>query len=289
MDTYHQHFYTFTLQLGSLTISAVCASFKFVRRRQASASDLFPSPAGSAARARKQPTSHRRCFGATTDVPPLPPRAVAASSQLRLPSPTPIRLETPGRSVVGPSTLLPALSLAKATLAVISTMIQHRRPKLTPCARHLVTLVPPLSPCRRPASLASRALRQPRQQQRTICPPPRSTSSRFRAIQSRPEPVKCGVRRIFAFSWSRPAPVSKGVRRNPLADELGVGPQADDPAGRPTRAPGRSELLAARRPAPADGPRRSPPTKTKATCLPAALPESSALKLCRFPQPWAAS
>ena len=149
--------------------------------------------------------------------------------------------------------------------------------------------MPPLSPCRRPASPASRALRQLRQPRRTTCPPLRSSSSRFRAIQSRPEPVKCGVRRISAFSGSRPAPVSKGVRRNPLADELGVGPQADDPAGRPTRAPGRSELLAAGRPAPADGPRRPPPTETEATCLPAALPESSTLEPSRSPRPWAAS
>ena len=62
---------------------------QLVRRRQASASDLFPSPAGSAARAREQPTSHRRCFAAITAFPPLPPRAVAAPSQLRLPSPNP--------------------------------------------------------------------------------------------------------------------------------------------------------------------------------------------------------
>ena len=107
--------------------------------------------------------------------------------------------------------------------------------------------MPPLSPCRRPASLASRALRQLRQPRRITCPPLRNSSSRFRAIQSRPEPVKCGVRRISAFSGSPPAPVSKGVRRNLIADMLGVGPQADDPAGRPTRAPGRSELLVGRR------------------------------------------
>jgi hypothetical protein len=153
----------------------------------------------------------------------------------------------------------------------------------------MVALVPPLSPCRRPASPASRALRQLRQPRRTICPSLRSSSNRFRATQSRPEPVKCGVRRISAFSRSRPAPVSKGVRRYPLADELGVGPQADDPAGRPTRAPERSELLAAGRPAPADRPHRPPPTTTEATCLPAALPESSTLEPSRSPRPWAAS
>jgi hypothetical protein len=32
-------------------------------------------------------------------------------------------------------------------------------------------LVPPLSSCRRTASLAPRALRQPRQPRRTTCPP----------------------------------------------------------------------------------------------------------------------
>jgi hypothetical protein len=154
-----------------------------------------------------------------------------------------------------------ASSLAAATPTGISTLIHHRHPKLAPRARHLVAFVPPLSPCRRPASLAPHALCQSRQPRWTTCPPLCRSSSRFLAIQSRPEPVNCGVRRISAFSGSRPTPVSKGVRRNPLADELGVGPQADDPAGRPTRAPGRSELLAAGQPAPADDPRRPPPTK----------------------------
>ena len=48
-------------------------------------------------------------------------------------------------------------------------------------------------------------------------------------------------------------------------------------------------MLAAGRPAPADGPRRPPPTETEATCLPAALPESSTLEPSRSPRPWAAS
>jgi hypothetical protein len=81
------------------------------------------------------------------------------------------------------------------------------------------------------------------------------------------EHVKCGVRKIFAFSGSRPAPVSNGVRRNPLADELGAGPQADDPAGRPTRARGRSELLATDRPLPADGPRHPPSNPDRSDVL----------------------
>ena len=289
------------LQLGSLTVSVVGASFSSFVVAKPPRQTCFLRPRGPP-----------RAPGNS------PPHTVVASQQLRLshrfhpepsplrrssgsPPPTPPRLKTPGRSVVGPGTLLPALSLAAATPAGISTLSHdttvtrcfaissrdshHRCPKLAPCARHLVALVPPLSPCRRPASPASRALRQLRQPRRTTCPPLRSSSSRCRAIQSRPEPVKCGVRRISAFSGSRPAPVSKGVRRNPLADELGVGPQADDPAGRPTRAPGRSELLAAGRPAPADGPRRPPPTETEATCLPAALPESSTLEPSRSPRP----
>ena len=273
------------LQLGGLTISVVGASFSSFVVAKPPRQTCFLRPRGPPRAPGNSPPHAVVASQQLWLSPPLPPRAVATPTQLRLPSPTPPRLETPGRYVVGLGTLLPALSLVAATRASISTLTHHRCPKLAPCARHLVALVPPLSPCRRPASPASRALRQLRQPRRTTCPPLRSSSSRCRAIQSRPEPVKCGVRRISAFSGSRPAPVSKGVRRNPLADELGVGPQADDPAGRPTRAPGRSELLVVGRPAPADGPRRPPPTETEATCLPAALPESSTLEPSRSPRP----
>jgi hypothetical protein len=273
------------LQLGGLTISVVGASFSSFVVAKPPRQTCFLRPRGPP-----------RAPGNS------PPHTVVASQQLRLshrfhPEPSPLRRSSgspPPYSSTSkdsrpiccgsghsPASLVACRSDASWHLHSVPPSV----PKHAPCARHLVALVPPLSPCRRPASPASCALRQLRQPRRTTCPPLRSSSSRCRAIQSRPEPVKCGVRRISAFSGPRPAPVSKGVRRNPLADERGVGPQADDPAGRPTRAPGRSELLVVGRPAPADGPRRPPPTETEATCLPAALPESSTLEPSRSPRP----
>ena len=81
--------------------------------RQASVSDLLPSPTALAARARRQPSSRRRHFAAAPASPTAPPR-----------------LGTPGRSVVGPGTPLPASSLAAATPAGISTPLHHQRARL---------------------------------------------------------------------------------------------------------------------------------------------------------------
>jgi hypothetical protein len=53
--------------------------------RQASVSDLLPSPTAFATRARRQPSSRRRRFAAAVASPPAPPC-----------------LGTPGRPVVGP-------------------------------------------------------------------------------------------------------------------------------------------------------------------------------------------
>ena len=99
---------TLTRPMGRPTRGAFSSS------RQASASHMLPSPAALAARAWKQPAPRRR-------------RSVAA------PAPSPYtrpRLEPPGRSVVGPGTLLLASSLAVATPASIFTLRHHRRARL---------------------------------------------------------------------------------------------------------------------------------------------------------------
>lgn len=94
--------------------------------RQASVSDLLPSPTALAARARRQPSSRRRHFAAA----PASPSA-------------PLRLGTPGRSVVGPGTPLPASSLAAATPAGISTPLHHQRARIV-LAHVIWWRVPPL-------------------------------------------------------------------------------------------------------------------------------------------------
>ena len=102
------------LQLGGLTISVVGASFSSFVVAKPPRQTCFLRPRGPP-----------RAPGNS------PPHTVVASQQLRLshrfhpepsplrrssgsPPPTPPRLKTPGRSVVGPGTLLPALSLAAA-------------------------------------------------------------------------------------------------------------------------------------------------------------------------------
>ena len=161
---------------------AAGASFSsFSSSRQASVFDLLPSPAALATRAQGEGS---------------PPRAAAAPSQRRpllhhryqssrlarhlvaspLLLPAPPRLGTPGRSVVGPGTPLPASSLAVATPAGISTqrrMLPRQRRFGVGRSKHPV-----------------RALRQLRLPRRPSCPPQRRNSWRFRAILSRPDPVK---------------------------------------------------------------------------------------------------
>jgi len=163
------------------SFSSVASQSSFASSRQASASDLLPSPAALATRAQGEGS---------------PPRAAAAPSQRRpllhhryqssrlarhlvaspLLLPAPPRLGTPGRSVVGPGTPLPASSLAVATPAGIST--QRRM------------LCSPASAISASAGPARRALRQLRLPRRPSCPPQRRNSWRFRAILSRPDPVK---------------------------------------------------------------------------------------------------
>ena len=118
-----------------------------------------------------------------------------------------------------------------------------------------------------PTSPALRGLRQPRLPRRPICPPPRSSSKRNRAIQRRPVPVR----------WS--------ARKDTPSDEVGLIPQASSPPSRQARAPGRSGLPSVGRPAPANGPRRPPP-ETRTGRGPAALPVR--LPPCRrwSPRPW---
>jgi len=163
------------------SFSSVASQSSFASSRQASASDLLPSPTAPATRAQGEGS---------------PPRAAAAPSQRRpllhhryqssrlarhlvaspLLLPAPPRLGTPGRSVVGPGTPLPASSLAVATPAGISTqrrMLPRQRRFGVGRSKHPV-----------------RALRQLRLPRRPSCPPQRRNSWRFRAILSRPDPVK---------------------------------------------------------------------------------------------------
>jgi hypothetical protein len=96
--------------------------------RQASVSDLLPSPAALAARARRQPSSRRRHFATAPASPPGPRSSLSRDSR-------PICCRS-GHS-------LPASSLAAATLAGISNPLHHK------CARlgltHVIWWrVPPL-------------------------------------------------------------------------------------------------------------------------------------------------
>ena len=178
------------LQLGGLTISVVGASFSSFVVAKPPRQTCFLRPRGPP-----------RAPGNS------PPHTVVASQQLRLshrfhpepsplrrssgfPPPTPPRLETPGRSVVGPGTLLPALSLAAATPAGISTPLHHQRARIF-LAHVIWWRVPPLVQLNLEQVVQhQRVIRQRSQPRRTTCPPQRSSSSRLRAISSRPEPVR---------------------------------------------------------------------------------------------------
>ena len=177
------------------SFSSVASQSSFASSRQASASDLLPSPAALATRAQGEGS---------------PPRAAAAPSQRRpllhhryqssrlarhlvaspLLLPAPPRLGTPGRSVVGPGTPLPASSLAAATPAGISTPLHHQRARIF-LAHVIWWRVPPLVQLNLEQVVQhQRVIRQRSQPRRTTCPPQRSSSSRLRAISSRPEPVR---------------------------------------------------------------------------------------------------
>ena len=150
-----------------------------------------------------------------------------------------------------------------------------KRPRTLPDAskggRQLHVPCSPASASAASAGPARRALRQLRLPRRPSCPPQRRNSMRFRAIRSRPDPVKWRTRGATPF------------------DRAGAGPQAASPTNWPARAPGRGGLAAAGRPAPADGPRRPPPSTTEASRLPASVVAS--LSPCRrwTPRPSAAS
>ena len=119
-----------------------------------------------------------------------PPHAVATSQQLQRLPPAPPRLGTPSRSVVGPGTPLPASSLAAATPAGISTPLHHQRARIF-LAHVIWWRVPPLVQLNLEQVVQhQRVIRQRSQPRRTTCPPQRSSSSRLRAISSRPEPVR---------------------------------------------------------------------------------------------------
>ena len=116
----------------------------------------------------------------------LTPSPLRSSSSV----PPPARLGTPSRSVVGPGTPLPASSLAAATPAGISTPLHHQRARIF-LAHVIWWRVPPLVQLNLEQVVQhQRVIRQRSQPRRTTCPPQRSSSSRLRAISSRPEPVR---------------------------------------------------------------------------------------------------
>jgi len=118
----------------------------------------------------------------------LTPSPLRSSSSV--PPPAPPRLGTPSRSVVGPGTPLPASSLAAATPAGISTPLHHQRARIF-LAHVIWWRVPPLVQLNLEQVVQhQRVIRQRSQPRRTTCPPQRSSSSRLRAISSRPEPVR---------------------------------------------------------------------------------------------------
>jgi hypothetical protein len=147
----------------------------FSSSRLASVSDLLPSPAAFAARARRQPSSRHRCVAAAPASPPPP---------------APPRLGTPGRPVVGPGTPLPASLLAAATFSWHLHSAPPSVPRLAPHARHLVACAPARTVEFEQVVRHQHVLRQRSQPRRTTCPPQRSSSSRLLAISSRPEPVR---------------------------------------------------------------------------------------------------
>ena len=117
----------------------------------------------------------------------LTPSPLRSSSSV---PPAPPRLGTPSRSVVGPGTPLPASSLAAATPAGISTPLHHQRARIF-LAHVIWWRVPPLVQLNLEQVVQhQRVIRQRSQPRRTTCPPQRSSSSRLRAISSRPEPVR---------------------------------------------------------------------------------------------------
>ena len=134
-----------------------------------------------------------------------------------------------------------------------------------PARRHEWQSASPLQ-CPRRRHDGSRRVQHPALSVSCICRGS-SSSRRFRAIQSRPDPVKWSARRITPF------------------DRAGTSPRPADPPDQPARAPGRSGLPAAGRPVPADGPCRATPTKTETNGLPAALPASVPPCRCWSPRP----
>ena len=88
---------------------------------------------------------------------------------------------------------------------------------------------------------------------------------------------------------SRPDPVTWSARWDTVADKAGVGLQAASPPNRPARSPGRTRFLTAGRPAPADGPRRPPPSRTEASRARSALPASLSPYRGWSPRPLVAS
>ena len=137
------------------------------------------------------PASPARGFRRTRQEAALLTLSLLRSSS-SVPPPAPPRLGTPGRPVVGPGTPLPASSLAAATPAGISTPLHHRYQGQGSHPMHVIWWrVPPLVQLNLEQVVQhQRVIRQRSQPRRTTCPPQRSSSSRLRAISSRPEPVR---------------------------------------------------------------------------------------------------
>ena len=118
-----------------------------------------------------------------------PPHAVATSQQLqRPPRSSPSRDSRPicCRSGHSPASLVACRSDASWHLHSAPPSARKDRP----CARHLVACAPARTVELERVVQHQRVLRQRSQPRRTTCPPQRSSSSRFRAISSRPEPVR---------------------------------------------------------------------------------------------------
>jgi hypothetical protein len=143
------------------------------RHLLASVSDLLPSPAAFAARAKRQPSSRRRCFAAA---PAFPPRS------------SPSRDSRPTCCGSGPSpdSLVACRSDASWHLHSASPSV----PRLAPHARHLVACAPARTAELERAVQHQRVLRQSSKPRRTTCPPQCSSSSRFHDISNRPELVR---------------------------------------------------------------------------------------------------
>ena len=139
------------------SFSSVASQSSFASSRQASASDLLPSPAALATRAQGEGS---------------PPRAAAAPSQRR------------------PLLHHRYQSSRLARHLVASPLLLHDLPDASRGGRQLHVTCSPASAISASAGPARRALRQLRLPRRPSCPPQRRNSWRFRAILSRPDPVK---------------------------------------------------------------------------------------------------